>query len=265
MRCRRSAVWKSRREDHSRYEVWGSGRSKRDRTELHRPMSGHEGSGGRRALPGRPSARDDRDRLRPAGLSPALPRFRGHNHLTQTSRTQTSTAHFRTSRASHGSSTRHLRKRPSKQPRARSGSSATTPTDISAGLDRPATVWVPRSANVPASQTVTSQDVLNGLYVAAGTTLGGLSPTPITFTQGKTHVATVLLRGADQEQEVGGITTAGNPSASLRRTTRPPLVPAADRRPPNSGASIPEGMHADPERAGDAVKSTETFDEATDR
>ncbi len=61
---------------------------------------------------------------------------------------------------------------------------STTPADISAG-------WTGLQlldaalAHVPAKQTVTSKDVLNGLYALHGTTLGGLSPTPITFTQGK--------------------------------------------------------------------------------
>jgi branched-chain amino acid transport system substrate-binding protein len=61
---------------------------------------------------------------------------------------------------------------------------STTPTDISAGWTGLQLLGA-ALANVPASKTVTSQDVLNGLYALHGTTLGGLSPSPITFTQGK--------------------------------------------------------------------------------
>ena len=61
---------------------------------------------------------------------------------------------------------------------------STTPAEISAGWTGLQLLGA-ALAHVPANQTVTSQDVLTGLYALHGTTLGGLSPTPITFTQGK--------------------------------------------------------------------------------
>jgi branched-chain amino acid transport system substrate-binding protein len=47
-----------------------------------------------------------------------------------------------------------------------------------------------QDANVPASATVTAQDVLNGLYSFKGETLGGLLANPLTYTKGQAPNAT---------------------------------------------------------------------------
>jgi branched-chain amino acid transport system substrate-binding protein len=62
--------------------------------------------------------------------------------------------------------------------------SATTPTDISAGWTGLQLLGA-ALAHVPAHQTVTAATVLKGLYSLQPTTLGGLSPTPLSFTPGK--------------------------------------------------------------------------------
>jgi branched-chain amino acid transport system substrate-binding protein len=51
-----------------------------------------------------------------------------------------------------------------------------------------------QSANVPANQTVTSADVLKGLYSLKHTTVGGLAP-PITIQQGKPEVVPCFFLG----------------------------------------------------------------------
>jgi branched-chain amino acid transport system substrate-binding protein len=61
---------------------------------------------------------------------------------------------------------------------------ATVPANISAGWTG-LQLLAAALAHVPATHTITAQTVLTGLYSLHGTTLGGLSPTPITFTQGK--------------------------------------------------------------------------------
>jgi branched-chain amino acid transport system substrate-binding protein len=61
---------------------------------------------------------------------------------------------------------------------------STVPTDISAGWTGLQLLGA-ALAHVPAKQKVTAATVLTGLYSLHATTLGGLSPTPLTFTPGK--------------------------------------------------------------------------------